>query len=94
MKKLLTLTLILSASVCMAQTKPKADTTRYILTENEVMQISQLLSVGDNCAGNSTIMSTSDWKAYHNAVLKIDSTLRVQYMHHHPQPVTEGGKKP
>lgn len=68
----------------LAQAKP--DTTKkYTLSEPDILQISQLLSFGDNAAGNSTAVSTNDWKAYHSAVLRVDSVLRVQYLRFHPE---------
>jgi hypothetical protein len=67
------------------QSKP--DTTRkYTLSEPVIIQISALLSYGDNLAGNSDKISTRDYNAYHAAIAKVDSVLREQYLKWHPQP--------
>jgi hypothetical protein len=90
MKTILTISLALTVSAGLAQTKP--DTVRYMLTEPQVLAISQLLAAGDECASASDKVSTNQWKAYHAAVLQIDSVLRRQYMVKHP--VKETIKKP
>ena len=85
MKKL-TLSILLALPMfCAGQTKP--DTTRYKLTEQQILQIDQLLLFGDNCASNSTTVSTADWKAYHVAVMKLDSIFRRQYVALHPDTI-------
>lgn len=98
MKKLITLTLILSASVCMAQqrqpekvgvTHPIAvDTTlTYTLTEPTILQISNILAMANDLAATSDKISANQYNAYVKQIAHVDSTLRVQYLRYHPQTI-------
>jgi hypothetical protein len=91
-KAILIAAITLSAATAFGQSKP--DTTRkYTLSEPVIIQISTLLSYGDNIAGNSDKISTRDYNAYHSAVLKIDSVLREQYLRYHPAKEKKGAGK-
>lgn len=68
----------------------KTDSTLYVLTEPQVILITQLLSYAETTAGNSDKISTRDYNNFHYQVLKVDSFLRVQYTKKHPKDV----KKP
>lgn len=62
----------------------KTDSTLYVLTEPQVILITQLLSYAETTAGNSDKISTRDYNNFHYQVMKIDSVLRVQYAQKHP----------
>jgi hypothetical protein len=70
----------------------KVDSTSYILTEPQVVLITQLLAYGDSAAGNSDKISTRDYNNFHYQVLKVDSILRVQYTKKHS--AKKDAKKP
>lgn len=62
----------------------KTDSTLYMLTEPQVILITQLLNYAETTAGNSDKISTRDYNNFHYQVMKIDSVLRVQYAQKHP----------
>ena len=80
MKTIITISLVLCSIASMGQQKPKVDT----LTEKQVIEISQLLNFGEQAAGNSDKVTTSQYNAYHAQVAKIDSVLGVMYRKWHP----------
>lgn len=87
MKNLLTLTLTLSASVCMAQVKSKPDTIKYTIDETTILQISNILSMANDLAATSDKISANQYNAYVKQIQRVDSILRVQYLRYHPQTV-------
>lgn len=78
--------LLLCSIAVNAQVKKPApkDTSSYVLTEPQVILITQLLSYAETTAGNSDKISTRDYNNFHYQVMKIDSVLRVQYAQKHP----------
>lgn len=96
---LLTLTLILSASVCTAQTQFKgsgtsgqpyklhADTPKYTIDEPTILQISNILSMANDLAATSDKISANQYNAYIKQIQHVDSILRIQYLRYHPKTV-------
>lgn len=78
--------LLLCSIAVNAQVKKPApkDTSSYVLTEPQVILITQLLNYAETTAGNSDKISTRDYNNFHYQVMKIDSVLRVQYAQKHP----------
>lgn len=84
MKKIFLLSaisIILSTQIN-AQDKPKskADT----LSENQVIEISRLLNISEQVAGNSDKVTTAQYNQFHERVMKIDSVLAIFYQKWHP----------
>jgi hypothetical protein len=90
-KSILIAAITLSSATAFGQTKP--DTIpQYRLPEPVIIQISALLSYGDNLAANSDKISTREYNTYHAAIAKVDSLLRVQYLRYHPKDKKGAGK--
>lgn len=84
MKKVILLSafsIILSTQI-KAQDKPKSKTDT--LTEKQVIEISQLLNIGEQVAGNSDKVTTAQYNQFHERVVKIDSVLGILYTKWHP----------
>jgi hypothetical protein len=84
MKKLI----LISAISIIVSTSVKGQSKPDTLKESEVITISQLLAFGEQAAGNSDKVTTSQYNAYHAQVAKIDSVLGVMYRKWHPVKTT------
>lgn len=85
------LLLVMSVSAS-AQQKP--DTAKYHLTEQQAILLSNILNSADIIAGNSTTVSTAQYRELHAQIVKLDSVIRRQYFLLHPAKEAAKNGKP
>lgn len=91
-KTYITLALAFATLAGFAQTTKKDTAKHYHFSEPDIILIDQLMSQLDVVSGNSDRVSTAQYKQFHEAVIHVDSLIKVQWNKLHP--VKEQPKKP